>query len=388
MHSNKPGVFYKMNICALYVSIYVLGYPVFSLLSQLTNIENLTVLYRVLCLVIGAGAFFLAIVKKETEYTLTQILLIFWQIIYLCFVLYYFSMGFENDSLTLDYYLNNILTFSLIPVFLINFKVDEYFVFCTKKYLMFFVFIFVFLVFVMNFFGFSEEYRLSFEKLNPISLSYYSAICILIVFWCLESSIISSSLKIGLLYIMILSGSRGPLLSLIIVSFIVFINQLKLKNQAMIIIFMLLSLIFLLSNFDYIINNFPILSRFNIYTDEGEMSISIRQQQYASAMDIFLSNPLFGGGLVEKVMNYYPHNIFLEILMTGGIFFASIFISIAAYIIRLFRLSNHSRDFKFLCMISAVLSISYMFSSSLATIGLLYFLLTIASKLYVCDHNS
>lgn len=77
---------------------------------------------------------------------------------------------------------------------------------------------FIALTFLAYTLGLSDPYRLSFEKINPISLSLYAAICILFCNWSFRSKTISICVIILLLFIMVLSGSRGPLLALFLVT--------------------------------------------------------------------------------------------------------------------------------------------------------------------------
>ncbi|HGY7136997.1 TPA: hypothetical protein ACNTC5_004796, partial [Escherichia coli] len=106
-----------------------------------------------------------------------------------------------------------------------------------------------------------------------------------------------------------------------------------------------------------------------------------REEQYKSAIEIFSNNPYLGGSLVEKFAFFYPHNIVLEILITGGIvLFLLYFLVFSAFLVEII---NALRNKIPICFIHVffLLFVSYMFTSSLAGIGLLYFVIVIISKI-------
>ncbi|WP_407232520.1 O-antigen ligase family protein [Escherichia coli] len=125
--------------------------------------------------------------------------------------------------------------------------------------------------------------------------------------------------------------------------------------------------------YDNLVDYIPIISRFNLATTEGSLSVNIREEQYKSAIEIFSNNPYLGGSLVEKFAFFYPHNIVLEILITGGIvLFLLYFLVFSAFLVEII---NALRNKIPICFIHVffLLFVSYMFTSSLAGIGLLLF---------------
>ena len=186
-----------------------------------------------------------------------------------------------------------------------------------------------------------------------------------------------------LLGIMVLSGSRGPLVALafVVTSFIFLRMKFFKKVTSIILSTLTAGIVFYF--YDLAIEYVPILSRFNFNTTEGGMSVNIREEQYLSALQIFSDSPLFGGSLVEHFANFYPHNIILEILITGGVvlFLIYLFVFLAIVV----ELKNSVANNVPLCLflIVCLLFISYMFTSSLAGIGLLYFSIVIISRINV-----
>ena len=191
------------------------------------------------------------------------------------------------------------------------------------------------------------------EVLNPTALGYYSASGIILIF----SKIITSKEKISLnfnscklaiflflnLIVLLLSASRGPFLGLVLVlSIQVFPKFSVLRKNIFPILIGILTLLALLLRFDIITSMF--LGRFtNIDFGEGNLlDGELRFILWNYAFQYFLNNPILGIHTTTDIG--YPHNIFIEILMStglvGGVIFAIIYFRTLKKILLLSKLNS------------------------------------------------
>ena len=129
-----------------------------------------------------------------------------------------------------------------------------------------------------------------------------------------------------LLYSILLVGSRGPLISVIIglifYFVIIFKEKIKLKNVGIITI-ILLSLMFIWISYSDIIFTNPIVNK--IIPNAGRLTmasangLSGRTKIYSDAWQLFKSKLFFGLGTGGYPGKGYPHNIFLEIGVENGL---------------------------------------------------------------------
>lgn len=370
---------------SLLIVLMFLGYPIFSIFASILNQDFMTLLYRGLCIVVGISATILSssVLHNKLSYTRTQIIIIGLHFVYICWVSFYFATGYHNETLDMSFYINNSVFFSLMPILLVNRNINAQFYPLIKSQLRVAIFFLIIIIIYAYKLGLSDDYRLSFEKINPISLSLYSAIAILLSFWVFKRGLILFIVVMTLLGVMVLSGSRGPLVALafVVTSFIFLRMKFFKKLTSIILSILTASIVFYF--YDLAIEYVPILSRFNFNTTEGGMSVNIREEQYLSALQIFSDSPLFGGSLVEHFANFYPHNIILEILITGGVVLFLIYLFV--FLVIVVELKNSVENNVPLCLflIVCLLFVSYMFTSSLAGIGLLYFSIVIISRINV-----
>jgi len=134
---------------------------------------------------------------------------------------------------------------------------------------------------------------------------------------------------VGFFVLLFLISSRGALISVLITLFIIYFIK---TNKKFVIVFILLTIIFLYFNFFTVENEFimeyPTLSRFvweNIILDAsvvGNEHYLGRIGLYLRSLSVFKNNLIFGGGLGTV----YSHNIFLEFASGLGIVGLSLFI--------------------------------------------------------------
>jgi O-antigen ligase len=168
--------------------------------------------------------------------------------------------------------------------------------------------------------------RLQLPSLNPISVSYSGSILILLSIFFFSQrkwsffyrmAWVAVSLALGIV-ILLLSNSRGPVLSLCLVLLVwFFYSNKKMRKQNI----FLISVALLAPTISYYFSNFLRfdfeVSRFAvIYSDP---SYRIRLQLLVSAYEAFAASPIVGSIQLVSEMEFHPHNILLDSLMRVGI---------------------------------------------------------------------
>ncbi|PES37223.1 hypothetical protein CN497_15285 [Priestia megaterium] len=173
--------------------------------------------------------------------------------------------------------------------------------------------------------------RFSFYGAHPIPLGMMGAISSLISLYLYSSKKINIwylavSFLLGLI-IVLLSSSKGPVLSLVAgITFFLPTYFKDLKRST------LLTLVFI--TIFYFISQteqFSSLTERFVET-EGAQSTIERLELYENAKNYFYHNPILGSG-VGVFKDYYPHNLFLEILGEGGVLLLLILILFICIII-------------------------------------------------------
>ncbi len=136
----------------------------------------------------------------------------------------------------------------------------------------------------------------------------------------------------------LLSSSRGPLLTFIIFFLIILYSYFKVNkiNEKMFIkvtLFIAILVSLLIYYIIPIVNSTDIFlfKRVEMFFDGGGVE-EARSYSYIGAINDFINNPIFGSQFVGTYDNFYPHNLILEVLMAvglfGGFFFFKPFFSI------------------------------------------------------------
>lgn len=206
--------------------------------------------------------------------------------------------------------------------------------------------------------GGAGEDRLAVFGGGPIVFSRWIGFCFLLLFFNKNvKTIIKLPLLLLSVLLMLFSGSKGPFLFLLVVIFIMNINNKKvLLAISVIFAFVVLNINTIVS----LLTKNMMLSRIFGLTDassytEGSSSTS-RLKLWSDAIDSISLNP-FGYGLgnysvysdFDKLNGYsgYPHNLFAEIWLESGIIILVVFLVL---IYRLFRKSFGfiiNKDFKY-----------------------------------------
>lgn len=139
-----------------------------------------------------------------------------------------------------------------------------------------------------------------------------------------------------LLFFMLLSGSRGPLISLLMTVAIYFIININIKNIIFAIIILVFAFFFINSNnYNLLVTKYKGFNRIN-YTIgdyfEGGMKMDLlsagREVLYSKAIKDFYKKPFGIGVGTNETRGNYPHNSFLEIASQLGIIVLFIYLSI------------------------------------------------------------
>ncbi|WP_298881811.1 O-antigen ligase family protein [uncultured Polaribacter sp.] len=189
------------------------------------------------------------------------------------------------------------------------------------------------LVLNLSFGGMVDE-RLSIEgELNALNMGYWGAtLFVLCLFFVtkeknkIQKIVISSLGFLIAFYIMLISGSRGPILySLIIFYYYMFITSAFYKVKKIITIVLVFILLILVLDYTILTD---IIGTYNPNLEERLISsvedqeISGRDKLYEIGINQFLSKPITGDYFLLKSGHYkgeYPHNILIEALMTLGL---------------------------------------------------------------------
>jgi O-antigen ligase len=173
---------------------------------------------------------------------------------------------------------------------------------------------------------------------------------------------------------LLVTGSRGPVLALIIVLFVsLFLSssreRIKQRIAAFVIVLATVGLAFFLVG-----KQFIIVQRLVHF---GGLSSALRLRHFATAWRLFLDSPIIGHGTggyavtsIGRDIRFYPHNVFLEILselgIVGGFVLATFIVltSLAAFrlLFRL-RIPPEERELAALCILIFI----FAFANSLVS---------------------
>lgn len=118
------------------------------------------------------------------------------------------------------------------------------------------------------------------------------------------------------LFAVYISAARSPVLALIIVSLYFLILKKKIKFLVYFFLFLLLSVVFLYISRQILHLDSAFIERNYLWIFEG--NTSGREPYLIRAVSIFKDNIIIGGRVLYED-GLHPHNIFLELLMVGGL---------------------------------------------------------------------
>lgn len=166
----------------------------------------------------------------------------------------------------------------------------------------------------------ARESRMQMQKVNPIPLAYQSLWLIVILFFYLKRSwpVFTASLFFIPIfaYIVVYSQSRGPFVS-VFGALAIYLTLLRGKSRINVLLTSMLVLTFVTLLMGPSIFNIltDLIDRTDVVLDE---STALHYLAVEGAWQQFFENPLFGRYLIELKTQFYPHNIYLEALMSVG----------------------------------------------------------------------
>ncbi len=183
------------------------------------------------------------------------------------------------------------------------------------------------LVAIQTWFMGSYVGRMTVFGLNPIWVSRNIGLSVIASLDIIKKTFIKYFFIIFLVLCMMLTGSRGPFIALLIVGFLFYTNLgLKNKKYQKILPSIIILVIIILILFGHIVlDDFFNRGRANIF-EEGNVQARIMLYKYA--WNCFIDNPMLGKGLGSYYLSgdLYPHNIFLELIAETGIIGILLFI--------------------------------------------------------------
>ena len=321
---------------AIFICFIAFFYPIIALYNQFTNqgTNIVSFIYRATTFIISFAIIFRAgiLIKNRPIPAGIGLLIIFW-IYYLIKLLYdLLILGLiQNPLLSPSYYLLQtigIAFINMLAFYFIGKKVD---------YSLASRFLFVLLVIIniliitsfLNTYGLnitafasmrlgiaSEETNI--EYMNPISIGVYSSFLILLILYKKRFKLIYLFFIIIASFNLLVSASQGPLISLIAVILLYFIAKKPRLNVKF--IFFLIVAFFAISLMysSGIINDFFIFQRLS--SIDQNASSNERISFLKSALNQIEENVIFGTHYYVLEDKSSPHNIFIDIILTTGLF--------------------------------------------------------------------
>ena len=329
------GLVLNKYLFPAYVSILFFGYLLASSFSLLLfddpDNSTLSILYRFSVIILSP----VFILKNLHDGLVTRKLILCLGSFFIFWLLYsgriFYDVAFQFDALGGDFFRKYILfgygvTFIPSLCLMRNYSVRDIERIVKASFIILFIgCILSFYLSVTNLNSAEESLsRLYNDKLNPISLGHYSLNLFLVTFCIfkfrdeLNSKVAIFTIIFSIVSIFV-AGSRGAVLSLIPCAFLIFfdfVDRRRLVNY-LLMGFVLLFAVNLVVQYLFPENNF--YSKFTSLGSSTDASAQIRYRLYYGAWNQFSTNPIFGDLLEERVFRYYPHNIFLEILMAVGV---------------------------------------------------------------------
>ena len=339
----------NFNIFLIFLSIF--SFPIFVTVSLLIgfNTSDGSVIYRFLIVLLSITVIIFQI-KKIPRLKLNAVTIFF--ILYTLRITYDLTLRgitttyIENSKIFLFYFGGIIIPTIAISFMKINFEKLNNLIFRISLIQCFFILVGLYLLYGFDLISLLTDRYLftsneinngSGSPLNPILVSRCGAtLFILLLVNILFGKIKLKSLSALIAFVIsvsliLLGGSRGPLVSCVIlslISFFLFFKNSNIKN----IIFGFLFFLSIFFGFEYLINSYSesinLVSRINESLLSSDQISFGREEHFKSAFKQFINNPILGDKIFDNYSNFYPHNLFLESFMALGLFGGLLFIFI------------------------------------------------------------
>lgn len=211
---------------------------------------------------------------------------------------------------------------------------------------------------------------------------------------------LSAVIGVLLVICVLSSGGRGGLVLLVVEMFFCGYLLLKGKNLGSSIVVLSVLFVFILIVSNYIMNS-SVNEIVNVgmerglsYIDSGKIDItetSNRDLVYREHVNRIKDNPFLGEGIYTVLGKYeWPHNFFLELLATGGIFLLLLWLCILVKCYKNYkRLVKVDRNNQYLVPLILYVLIFLLFSSSYMETRVFWFTITVLlSVTYKYSHNN
>lgn len=216
--------------------------------------------------------------------------------------------------------------------------------------------------------------------LNSITISFYGEMLLIVsafhlsIYKKINIVLVIISFLLGIL-LLLLGASRGPFLSCIIVCVLMFMYQVRIKRFSIVFIskIILACLAFILVVINtlgniLIFENFFIFDRLTSFIEDRKNSEEeTRDVLIKSAFNDFINSPIIGKQFVMTDGGFYPHNIFIEVIMAtgiiGGLLFCIFFSNVLVKLYKFYFSENTLNFFMFIIYLPVLLG--NLFSGSL-----------------------
>lgn len=369
--------FSNQLISIAFVSL-ILGYYFINTLAGESSLSFLfTILVRFLPIILIFT--YLIIFYDRIFFSPYLIIFFIFFLIYLLRIIY--SIAYDTGNMPRDYVrIIAFLLFSfLLPYLFFSSTKGLRFLILGSKYLLFVSFICSFYVCYIAIFNSSEFIQriVINERVNPITIGEGASFGVVISYYFLptQNQVFKKFLLIFFISIcfgaLVLSGSRGPLIGTILsIIFLMIFNE---KIKTLLILFLISALLLF-----FFWESLEIFRVFSAFIELADFKQGGRVDLFNQGLIYFFTNPFFGhtyaleGGI-------YPHNIFIEILMSTGIFgFLSIFslVLIGAYkTITNLKLAD---EYKLFAALFTLASLSALVSGNIITSSSFWIFLALA----------
>lgn len=186
----------------------------------------------------------------------------------------------------------------------------------------------------------------------------------------------------------VITGARGPMvLNIVYLIFIIYNNRLDMKSIARFIPIIVLGMVLIVFIWP-VLMDIPVFERswqrtFQFVSIKGINwdGTSGRGDIYLLVLEAIKQSPIYGYGFfgMWRVLNRYPHNLFLEILLQGGIILFIPFTVISFLLFRkLSKLIKLEPSLVIISIIALYPMVLLMFSGTYISQGLFWFILSFA----------
>ena len=333
------------------------GFELYSFIPKFLNIDpdsnsSISVIYRAIFVVFTV----LVLLKNRIHISKIRPLIIFW-ILYMLRVAY--EVGFYSYNLTVPQF--QLWTFTIFLSVLPFIAASTFYNKKTLKVTFIVIYIMLILTNIFGLFnnesffqGDKTDYRADAnEILSTVSFGKSAAALIAFSFLLILNNSVNKKYRIifiGAIVIalinILLAGSRGPILQLIAFILIYYIFNYKKVKVQYVFLFILLFIAFIIYFPQY---NFLYKFLFERIKDTGfssNASDNLRSLLFESGWNQFTEHPFLGDALQTRYLKLYPHNLFIESLMTmgivGGILFLIVYLRSLISAIKILKYENFS----------------------------------------------